>query len=223
MFRIKICGITTVEDAVLAVDAGADAIGLNFVEQSPRFVTRQRAGDIAAAIPEGVDLVGVFVNASLDEMLAVADQLQLDFIQLHGDEPPDRLMELAGRPVVRAFRCQSGQYDPILRYLATCQQLGVSPAAALVDAYEPGRYGGTGRTLNWSDVRRLGSLMSGVHLVLAGGLNVTNVGDAILQAHPAGVDVASGVEAAPGRKDPALVRDFVQAARQALDTLQSRR
>jgi phosphoribosylanthranilate isomerase len=222
MFRIKICGITTVEDAALAVEAGADAIGLNFYEQSPRCVTPARAGEIAAAVPEGVDLVGVFVNASLDEMATTADQLQLDLIQLHGDEPPDRVMELAGRKVIRAFRCRSKEFDPILKYLDTCEQLGHTPVAALVDAYEPGRYGGTGQTLDWSDVRRLGVLLGGMELVLAGGLNPSNVGGAVLQARPSAVDVASGVEASPGRKDPAMVRAFVHAARQALDGLTAR-
>ncbi len=119
MFRIKICGITTPEDAALAVEAGADAIGLNFYEQSPRCVTVTRAAEIAQAVPEGVDLVGVYVNASLDEMAATADQLPLDLIQLHGDEPPDRVMELAGRKVIRAFRCRSKEFEPILKYLST--------------------------------------------------------------------------------------------------------
>jgi phosphoribosylanthranilate isomerase len=222
MFHIKICGITNVEDAVWAVEAGADALGLNFVEQSPRFVSQEQASEIANALPEGVDLVGVFVNANLDEMLAVADRLQLDYIQLHGDEPPDRLMELVGHKVIRAFRCHSGGFDSILDYLEICQRLGFSPSAALVDAYEPGRYGGTGQTLNWSDVRRLGALVGGVHLVLAGGLSPSNVAGAIADARPNAVDVASGVEASPGHKDRALVRAFIDAAREAFDEAQSR-
>jgi phosphoribosylanthranilate isomerase len=222
MFQIKICGITNVEDAVWAVEAGADALGLNFVEQSPRFVTLERGGEIANAIPEGVDLAGVFVNANLDEMLAVAERLQLDYIQLHGDEPPDRLMELVGHKVIRAFRCQSNSSDSILDYLEICQQLGCSPSAALVDAYEPGRYGGTGKTLNWSDVRRLGTLVGGVPLVLAGGLSPSNVAGAIADARPNAVDVASGVEASPGHKDRSLLRAFIHAAREAFDQNKSR-
>ncbi len=221
MFRIKVCGITNVEDAVLAVEAGADALGLNFVEQSPRHVNLEQADHITEAVPEGVDVVGVFVNTSLDDVIAVADRLQLDYIQLHGDEPPDRLVELAGRKVIRAFRCQTGHFDPILDYLGTCQRLGFPPAAALVDAYDVDQYGGTGKTLEWSQIRQLGTLMGGVHLVLAGGLSPTNVRTAIEQARPGSVDVASGVETSPGRKDANLVRAFVREARQALDAVQS--
>ena len=222
MFRIKICGITNVEDAAWAIEAGADALGLNFVEQSPRYVDVDVAKRIAQAVPQGVDLVGVFVNTNLDEVIALADQLQLDYIQLHGDEPPDRLMELAGRKVIRAFRCQTGHYDAILDYLETCRRLGFPPSAALVDAYEADHYGGTGKTVRWSDVRRLGALVGGIHLILAGGLTPANVRTAIEQARPSAVDVASGVEATSGRKDAGLVREFVREAREALDAVQSR-
>ncbi len=131
-------------------------------------------------------------------------------------------MELVGHKVIRAFRCQSDSFDSVLDYLEICRRLGFPPSAALVDAYEPGHYGGTGKTLNWSDVRRLGAFVGGVHLVLAGGLSPTNVASAISDARPTAVDVASGVEASPGHKDRALVRTFIHAAREAFAEAQSR-
>ncbi|MHB8970837.1 MAG: phosphoribosylanthranilate isomerase [Pirellulaceae bacterium] len=214
MFRIKICGITTLDDALAAVEAGADAIGLNFFAQSSRCVSEATASELARAIPSHVAKVGVFVNETADRAKQIADRLSLDFIQLHGDEPPSRLAELASHRVIRAFR-PSGDFEPLLAYVAACTQLGCPPAAVLVDAYELGNYGGTGKLANWDMVREIQRSLGAMPVILAGGLSPRNVAEAIERAHPAAIDVASGVEQAPGRKSADQMRQFVRAARNA--------
>jgi phosphoribosylanthranilate isomerase len=218
MFRIKICGITTVEDATAAAEAGADAVGLNFYAQSPRCIDLATARAIVQSVPQGMAKVGVFVNESLQRMIQVADQLALDFVQLHGDEPPDRLAGLAPRQTIRAFR-MSGDDEPLLTYLRACHELGYPPTAVLIDAYKLGIYGGTGKTADWGRVREFLQRAGNVPVVLSGGLSPENVAEAIERARPAAVDVASGVEVAPGRKDAARMGRFVDAARRAWQTL----
>jgi len=218
MYRIKICGITSSEDARLAVSAGADAIGLNFYEPSPRYVAPDRAREIAAAMRHGVTKVGVFVNASAKQVRDTFDHLRLDWIQLHGDEPPEFLTHLGKRPVVRAFRCRQSDLTPLADYLRTCRELGHAPQAVLLDAYEPGQYGGTGKVVDWDVVAATKDQLGELPVVLAGGINPTNVEQAILTAKPAAVDTASGVESNPGVKDPDKVQAFVAAARKAFDS-----
>ncbi len=218
MFRIKICGITRVEDALAAAEAGADAIGLNFFAQSPRYIDLATARTIVQSVPPRTAKVGVFVNESSQRIIQIVDQLALDFVQLHGDEPPDQLAALAPRQVIRAFR-MSGDYEPLLTYLRTCHELGCPPTAVLIDAYKLGIYGGTGKTANWGKVHEFQQHAGNVPVVLSGGLSPENVAEAIERARPAAVDVASGVEVAPGRKDAARIGRFVDAARRAWQTL----
>jgi phosphoribosylanthranilate isomerase len=214
MFRIKICGVTNRDDALAAAEAGADAIGLNFYARSPRHVAEATALELAQAIPPHVAKVGVFVNETVDRTVQIANRLGLDFIQLHGDEPPRRIAELAPHRVIRAFRPRGG-FEPLLAYVSACVHLGCPPAAVLVDAYDLGSYGGTGKLANWDMVREIQLSLGTTPVILAGGLSRENVAEAIERAHPAAVDVASGVEQVPGRKDAEQMRQFVRAARNA--------
>ena len=223
MFKIKICGITTVDDALVAAEAGADAIGLNFYEKSPRFASD--AGRICEQVPAGVLRVGVFVNASVNGLVERLSAVQLDAVQLHGDEPPEFLSELAlspawnHLPVVRALRCPAGSLEAACRHMAAYERLDRQPAAVLIDAYHPNSYGGTGIAGDWRTLGKRGELLSGRPLILAGGLTPANVAEAITIARPDGVDVSSGVEASPGRKDAGKVRAFIAAAKKAFARL----
>jgi phosphoribosylanthranilate isomerase len=219
MFRVKICGLTSVGDALLAARSGADAIGLNFYPQSARCVDIATARQIAQALPAGVVKVGLFVNAAAADVCRTFDDLGLDLIQLHGDEPPDYLPLLGGRPVMRALRLGSGGLTPIIAYLDECRRLECLPRMTLVDACVMGQYGGTGQSPDWNALSPYHAETWLPPLVLAGGLTLRNVVAAIHAVIPAAVDVSSGVESAPGRKDPAAVEAFVQAARAALAAL----
>lgn len=216
-FRIKICGITTVDDALLVAHAGADAVGLNFYRKSARFLAPDQAEAVVRAVPAGVVKVGLFVNAAAADIRATFDHLGLDLIQLHGDEPPEFLVELGDRPVMRAFRVGPEGLRPVECYLARCHELGVAPRMALVDALVSGAYGGTGRVADWDALKPYPP--TNPPLVLAGGLTPTNVAAAIRAVRPAAVDTASGVESNPGRKDAALVGQFIAAARAAFSPL----
>jgi len=205
---VKVCGITSPADAALAVEAGADAIGFVFWPTSPRRVAAERAAEIARELPEAVLRVGVFVDAPRQEMARVADGVGLDLLQLHGDEPPDALADLS-RPVLKAVRFRGDfAQDDARRYVP-------SAAGILLDTRLPGERlrGGTGVAFEWSLVKGLAERVP--FLMLAGGLAPSNVAEAIRAVRPHGVDVSSGVEAAPGRKDPEKVRAFVEAARTA--------
>lgn len=215
MFRVKICGITSVDDARAVAAAGADAVGLNFYAKSPRYVSAEKAREIVNALPPEMVKVGLFVNASAEEVCQTFDSLGLDLIQLHGDELPVYLTDLGGRPVMRAFRLTEAGLEPIREYLDACRQLGRLPRLVLVDAYVEGEYGGTGRVTDWERLKRYPFDVAHPPLVLAGGLTPDNVAEAIRTVRPAAVDTASGVESSPGRKDPAAVEAFVRAARLA--------
>ena len=219
MFRIKICGITRPEDAILAADAGADAIGLNFYAKSPRCLSTAAAAPILAAVGSRVQKLGVFVNSPAEEVIATYEKLGLDLVQLHGDEPPDFLQRLGGIPVVRAFRCGPAGLAPIGAYLEACRVYGCPPRLVLIDAYDPGSYGGTGNVAPWNAAARFRELRFPYPLILAGGLTPDNVAEAIAQVRPVAVDTASGVEASPGIKDAARMRDFIQRAREAFAAL----
>lgn len=219
MFSIKICGITTVEDALAAVRAGADALGLNFYRRSPRYVEHDTARHIVAALPEGVVKVGLFVNAPEEQVCRTFDQLELDLAQLHGDEPPEFLRRLGKRPVMRAFRVGEEALGPVADYLERCRRLDLIPQRVLIDSRTKGMYGGTGRAADWSTVARYPLHDWHPPLVLAGGLTPDNVAEAIRVVRPAGVDTASGVESAPGRKAEALVELFVRQAQHAFRSM----
>lgn len=216
LFRIKICGITTPEDGQLAAAAGADAIGLNFYPGSPRCVTEAMAKAITHSLPAGVAKVGVFVNISPTNVTAIADRLNLDWIQLHGDELPDAISELAPRRVIRALPCGPGGLPVVVAYLKRCRELDALPAALLADAAAGGSYGGTGRTAAWSELAPPREWLQGIPLILAGGLTAENVAEAVGAVLPQAVDTASGVEREPGRKHAPLLKAFVNAATESL-------
>jgi phosphoribosylanthranilate isomerase len=199
--RIKICGITRLEDALACVEAGVDALGFNFWPGSKRHVTLAQAAEIARAVPPGVLRVGVFVRAPPAEVRATVSRLGLGAVQLHGEEDP---ADYAGAGVAL---WQVLRIDSVLPEAASPHATEV-----LLDAKVEG-FGGAGRAFDWSLARDAGRY--GVPFWLAGGLTPANVGEAVRRAQPPGVDVASGVESQPGVKDPALVRAFVAAVRAA--------
>ena len=220
MFHVKICGITNSEDALVAVAAGADAIGLNFYSPSPRSVTNERAAEIAAELPIDVARIGVFVNADATTIRTTTAAVGLDWIQLHGDERPRLLADLPdGVRLIRAFRLHhNDDLAAVIEYVGVCRTSSRIPDAILLDAFDPIRFGGTGLTLPWKILQdgRLARL--GLPILLAGGLTPDNVADAIRQAGPGvtAVDTASGVESSPGVKDSDKVRQFVEHALAAL-------
>ena len=219
LFQVKICGITTVDDAVGAAKAGADAIGLNFWPQSKRRVSVDTVREISAQVRDVVR-VGVFVNATADEITRTADTVGLDWIQLHGDEPAELLAQLPSQlKVMRAFRCGTDGLKSASRFLSECRNLERVPDAALVDTDAGAEYGGTGRIANWSQIVSERGRLGAVPMILAGGLTPQNVAEAIAATRPDGVDVASGVESRPGVKDAKLVREFIDAARLASSRL----
>jgi phosphoribosylanthranilate isomerase len=205
--KVKICGITTLEDAEAAVSAGAWAIGLNHSAESPRLVDPAEAARIGSRLKRSCEVVGVFVNAGLDEVAFAAEAEGLTMVQLHGEEGPSFCSEVARRTgcrVIKAFRVRSPGDVQAARAYRTDYHL--------FDAHSPGRYGGTGKTF---DPELLRTRRGGVPAILAGGLNPDNVGEAIALANPWGVDVASGVESAPGVKDHNLIGSFIAAAERA--------
>jgi len=203
--RVKICGVTTAADATLAVQYGADLIGVNFYPPSPRCVTLEAAREIRAAIPPHVLCVGVFVNAERRHIMTLAEQLRLDLVQFHGDEQEDALLGWPRR-TIKAVRVAPESPLPDVSRIPTDY--------LLLDTYRAGRYGGTGETFSWE---RIISLVSRPEerLILAGGLTPENVAAAVRTVHPWAVDVASGVESAPGRKDPEKLRAFITNAKTA--------
>ncbi|TWT95311.1 N-(5'-phosphoribosyl)anthranilate isomerase [Botrimarina colliarenosi] len=223
MFTVKVCGVTRAVDAQVAVDAGADAIGLNFYPASPRYVTPEVASNIVAALTGHPLVVGVFVNATAAQIAQVVAQVPLGAIQLHGDEPPELVAEMPpGVPVIRAARIDAAGVATAAAYRDACAATGQPLAAVLLDASVPTApgeatvYGGSGHRLDWPRVAAERHLLSGTPLVLAGGLTPENVAEAITTTGCEGVDTASGVELSPGVKSPQLVRDFVREAQKAL-------
>ena len=202
---VKICGITSEADALAAAEAGADAIGLMFYEDSPRHVTLEQAKAISAALPQHVMRVGVFVNAEEAFVHQALTECMLNILQFHGDETPE---ECSRYPVMtlKAFRVQGEE---------TLAELEAYPSAGyLLDAYVKDALGGTGATFNWDLAVRAQEF--GKPIFLAGGLTPENVAEAVRKVQPFGVDVSSGVEIEPGRKDAEQMRTFVAAAKGAL-------
>jgi phosphoribosylanthranilate isomerase len=209
--RVKICGVTCVGDAMACAEAGADWIGLNFHPASPRSVEIARAAEIIAALPASTEPVGVFVDQPPEAVALLAERLGLGIVQLHGQEPVDDLKVLGHLRIIRAFRIErAAGWAEMTHYLDRAKALGRLPDAVLIDAYIPGLPGGTGATID-EDVLDCVPPLS--RLILAGGLNPANVAERVARVRPWMVDVASGVESAPGRKDLARVAAFIAAAR----------
>lgn len=252
MFKIKICGLTTIDDALAAAAAGADALGLNFHPASPRYVTPDQAARIVQAVRQAGwsgAVVAVVVEGET-RLHAVAERLGIDAWQLHGEQSPAQLAAfrrlLTSRPsrspipplggggvlppdpasptpgewrVIRALAYRDASLEPVLDYLRACAENGGMPDALLLDASHGGLRGGTGRTLDWASLAAQRGRLGAMPLILAGGLTPENVASAIQEVRPAAVDVASGVEAVPGRKDKEKLRAFVAAAREAFQAL----
>jgi phosphoribosylanthranilate isomerase len=201
MVRIKICGITNLEDALLAAALGADALGFIFYAKSPRQVPPETARAIIAHLPPFVAAVGVFVDEDVAVVQDLATRVGLDWVQLHGAESPEYCRSLGCR-VIKAFRIQD---DTSLRQVEPYRD---AARALLLDTYKKGQVGGTGEVFDWHLAREAKKYG---RIILAGGLTAANVAQAIATAQPDAVDVASGTEAAPGKKDPAKLRAFFKA------------
>lgn len=205
MTRIKICGITTPEDALTAVEAGADALGFVFYKESPRHIFPEEAARIINLLPPFVQAVGLFVNETPETVNQISRFCRLGLVQLHGDETPECCRQIEQR-TIKAFRVRGLTcLDPIADFrLSGC----------LLDAYSPSFYGGTGTSFNWEIARE--AVRRSHRIVLAGGLTPDNVAEAIRQVGPYAVDVSSGVESTPGKKDADKVRQFIRNAKEAL-------
>jgi phosphoribosylanthranilate isomerase len=200
--KVKICGITNLPDGMAAAEAGADALGFVFYDQSPRRISVEAAAVLIPQLPPFVMKVGVFVNAPEDLVVRAIRECGLNLLQFHGDEPPEYCLQF-GLMSMKAFR---------IRDAASLQALSrYRTDAWLLDAYAPDKPGGTGETFNWDLALEAQGL--GRPIFLAGGLTAENVAEAVCRARPYGVDVSSGVEAGPGRKDHAKVKAFIQAAK----------
>jgi len=212
MFRIKICGVTRPEDAAFAVECGAEAIGINFFRGSPRFVPEDAARDIVRSVGDRAEVVGVFVNEPPGAIVALCRRLGIRRVQLHGDEPPGEASRIPLWRMKAVHARETADLPSLLAY--PCE-------AFLFDAGGNGTYGGTGRALAWETLSarfpgvadRKGSGGTGRPWILAGGLTPENVERAIVAARPFGVDVASGVESSPGRKDKAKMTLFIEHAK----------
>jgi len=204
--RLKICGITNFTDARRAIESGADFLGFNFYPASPRYVTPAKARRIVQKLPKAIAAVGVFVNEPEEKILAIARSVGLTHLQLHGDESPAEVARLRRSfPVIKALRVKRPfRAAQIARYRAA--------DALLLDGFDRRLRGGTGKTFDWKIARRAASRAL---IFVAGGLAPDNVAEAIRTARPYAVDVSSGVESRPGKKDPARLKAFARAMRQA--------
>lgn len=201
MTQVKICGITTIDDAQVAVDAGADMVGLIFYPPSPRYVTPAQAQAITATLPPGMVAVGVFVNETVETMTRIGRESGVQVLQLHGEESSDICQQLPW-PVIKTFRFTARVQPELMRHYAV--------QAFLIEGFRAEVYGGGGVKADW---QRVAALPAYGHIILAGGLTADNVQEAIRVVHPYAVDVCSGVEAIPGKKDRGKVRAFIQHAK----------
>ncbi len=219
MVWVKICGVKDLETAVKLAELNVDALGLNFYARSPRVVSVATAAAIAEQVGRKVELVALFVNHSVMEAVQMCRSCGVQTVQVHGDEPPEWLARFRERlpeaKLIRAFRLGEEGFEPLARFLEACRRLDCVPDRCLVDAAVKGAYGGTGQTVSWEQVTRQYLREQWPPLVLAGGLTPENVAEAVRTVRPWGVDTASGVESAPGRKDVQRAAAFIQAARRA--------
>lgn len=209
MTKVKICGITNLEDALMSVELGADALGFNFFEKSPRYIAPNLAKRIIKQLPIGVKSVGVFVNETIDTVTEIAKITEIDFIQLHGDETPKFAKQLqisTGLQVIKAFRVSG--------YFNAARMMKYQVDTVLLDSYSGAEYGGTGEIFDWSVATQVRELFP--KLYLAGGLNPQNVGEAIRLVTPYAVDACSGLESSKGIKDRNKVEAFIRNIREAL-------
>ena len=201
MTKVKICGIKNLEDAIFAADYGTDAIGFVFAK-SIRKVSKEKARAIVRKLPPFVTTVGLFVNETAENIEAACRFCGLDAIQLHGNEPPNILNKLKDFKTIKAFRIQNEKdINPIKKY---------KPNAILLDGYSENKMGGTGTSFDWKIVKKL---KTSIPIIVAGGLTHLNVSRAIKIVNPYGVDVSSGVEIAPGKKDKKLIKQFIDAVK----------
>jgi phosphoribosylanthranilate isomerase len=199
--KVKVCGTTRLKDALLAVECGADAIGFIFYKKSPRCVTAKTAKEICSKLPPFVQRVGVFVNETAEKINRIADRCGLDAVQLHGDESPAFCKKIRHR-VIKAVRVKDpGSLKDLSRYPVD---------GFLLDTYKEDQWGGTGKVFDWELAARAKKYGP---VIIAGGLNPRNVKVAIQKVKPYGVDVSSGVEQSPGKKDPKKVKAFLKAVR----------
>jgi phosphoribosylanthranilate isomerase len=209
--RVKICGLTCVDEAVACAELGAQWIGLNFHPPSPRYVAPEQAAAIVAALPPSASAVGIFVDRPVQEIAEAAARAGIGIIQLHGQEREEDLVALGSLQIIQAFRLdRAAAWSRVIDYVARAGALGRLPDAVLIDAYVPGQLGGTGSLVADAVIDSIPPLP---RLILAGGLNPDNVVERARRARPWMVDVASGVERSPGQKDLARVEAFIRAAR----------
>ncbi len=202
--RVKICGNTQFKDAKLAVELGADALGFIFYRKSPRYVSVQKAREIIAQLPPFIETVGVFVNETAERINRTVERCGLDAVQLHGDESPVFCRKIQCK-VIKAFRLKdAASLAQVSNYIVR---------GILVDAFSPDAYGGTGKTCDWNLVKRAKKFGP---VILAGGLTPDNVEEGIRVVKPWAVDVCSGVEKSPGKKDSKKLRLFIQRAKNSL-------
>lgn len=208
MTRVKICGITNLEDALLSIDLGADILGLNFFEKSSRYVSRRNAAAIIDKLPDEILKVGVFVNMETYRINEFVQLLKLDAVQLHGDESAGFVSELRRETdvkIIKAFRVPSDfMIERVLEFQAE---------TVLLDKFSAEQYGGTGERFDWKIAHAVKEL--NVEIFLAGGLTPENVAEAVQNVRPYAVDVASGVESSPGKKDPKKLEAFIRNAKNA--------
>lgn len=194
--KIKVCGITKTEDAVLCSRLGAWAVGFIFVKESPRYISTEKASEITAELLETIEKIGVFVNSTIDEIQATIQTSKITRIQLHGDETPDFCTELKKKtslPIIKAFRVNSIEdIDTIKLYKNII-------SAVLLDTFDKNQHGGTGKTFNWEIAKKAKEYE--IPLILAGGINPDNILNAYAEVKPFAIDVSSGVEISPGIKD----------------------
>ena len=228
MTWVKICGMTNLEDALTAVDAGADAVGFVFYEKSPRNISVEAAREIVKKLPESVEKVGVFVGETSEAVCEISEKAELTVAQIYPDFrnpfsiPNDRFLEKALTRVIVALpasqlECEESDDPDVIVGFRVTNAFRDRVAAVLFDSGTSGRPGGTGKMFDWRSAVPMTALMgrAGVRFIVAGGLTPGSVVDAMTELAPWGVDVASGVEATPGKKDPDKVRAFVKAVRDA--------
>jgi len=206
--KVKICGITNLEDALASVEAGCDAVGFLFYRKSPRYINPEKAKMIIKQLPSNIIKIGVFVNAPEDTVRQIAKSCQLDILQFHGDESPEFCSKFGGYKIIKVFRIKDKiDLAKILRYRTF---------AYLFDTYVKSKIGGSGKRFNWGLMEKLNEIKKPVFL--SGGLNEKNVRQAIELMHPHWVDVSSAVEKRPGKKDHQKVKNFIRAARKGIQS-----